>query len=238
MKDEYYTNKECLKGWYKNKYEIVNNYCSILLSDVDEDTRNNVMLKIVNDFLDAQNNKVPVSNIIGDDIEEYCEKECGINLPIKYRIKYIFDILKYWGFVLIVFDGSELIFNYKNQKLLDIRNDSFSFFVSIVLCIIAAYVYRIINLHSVKRNFKDIIIKIIVPFIFFSVLLICAGYFPIKYNMTMPTWLEVLICFNVFSLSKIIYRKSKGNKNYFLELAVKQKINKSKKYMKRRKKRI
>ena len=229
MEDNYLDKINNLKGWYKNKFDIVNNYCSILLEDVDDNTRNNIMFKIISDFLNAQDNKIPISNIIGDNIEDYCEKECGKNLPLKYKLKFQFDIFKYWAIALIVFNGSELILKYEKNNFFDIKTETISFFLTIVLCFMGGYIYRIINLHSVRKKAKDILLKIFLPLVISILLIFASIYFPYKYQITIHIWLEVLICLDIFILHKIIYRSSKKDKMYFIELAIKQEISDSKK---------
>ena len=74
-----------LNGEYKDTFEKVETYCDILL-DHEINTKEEILSFVLDTFLNAQKDNIPVQKIIGNDIIKYCDNICS-GISFKYRIK-------------------------------------------------------------------------------------------------------------------------------------------------------
>lgn len=219
MKEYYLTDIDNLKGWYKNKFKIVNRYCTLMLKGVDKITRNNIMSNIYDEFLLAQNENISVKEIIGDDIEKYCQSKCS-DIPKRYKYKDILTIIKYWACVLLIFEGSILITNYNKLNLLSIKSNINTLVISSILCMFIVYIYNYINKEKLK-------IKLIIPTILFIVVTSILLISNFKYNIQIPVVFEIIISLLVLLVYKIIYRKNSISKKEYIHACYKQELRDS-----------
>lgn len=71
MKADYILLQDRLKGEYKDAFQKVQMYSTINL--IGEDTESELMMELLDHMLMAQEEGKPVSTIVGDDIEGFCE---------------------------------------------------------------------------------------------------------------------------------------------------------------------
>ena len=65
--ESYSTYLKKLNGEYKDNFEKVEAYCDVIL-DYDINTREEILSYILDDFLNAQKDNIPIQKIIGNDI--------------------------------------------------------------------------------------------------------------------------------------------------------------------------
>lgn len=220
MNDGYLTNVDNLKGWYKNKFNIIDRYCTVLLEGVDKVTKFNIMSNILDEFLKGQEDNIPVKEIIGNDIENYCYSKCN-NIPKRYKYKDLFKILVYWALVLLIFDGSEILFSL-DKNLLSIKTNIHSLLVSLLFCIYIIYIYRGINKKISKLN---IIIST-------SILLISVGtsiFITFNNNILIPIIYEVFLSLIICLSYVVCYRKSTISRLEYINISVTNELKNSKK---------
>lgn len=188
-----------LKGVYKSKYNKIKNNCIVLLDGIDNQVRDNILNSILSKFLVAQNDGVKVEEIVGNNIDKYCEEVCS-KLPIKYRFKYIFEIFKYWAYIMLLFNGFELIFNHNN--ILGIQTSLFGLIISVIVCLIIIQVYNLINKNNIFFSIVDIILLCITAY---------ASY--LFFNILIPTYIIVIITILVIITYNLLYFKDKFSSN-------------------------
>lgn len=71
MKQGYVLLEDKLKGEYKQAFEQVELYSTTHLIGVDTDSE--LMMELLDSLLEAQENGVPVSTIVGNDVESFCD---------------------------------------------------------------------------------------------------------------------------------------------------------------------
>lgn len=71
MKADYILLQDRLKGEYKDAFQKVQMYSTSNL--IGEDTESELMMELLDHMLMAQEEGKPVSTIVGDDIEGFCE---------------------------------------------------------------------------------------------------------------------------------------------------------------------
>jgi DNA-binding ferritin-like protein (Dps family) len=214
------TEVDNLKGWYKNKFEIINRYCTLLLEGVDRVTKSNIMTGILDEFVKGQEDNIPVKAIIGDDIEKYCYSKCN-NIPRRYRYKDIFKMFMYWALVLLIFDGSEILFNL-DRNLLSIKTNIHSMVVSLLFCVYIIYIYRGIDKKISKIN------------IFISTIFLLLGvttciFIAFNYNVQIPIIVEVFISLIICLSYVICYRKSNISRLEYINVTITNELKNSKK---------
>ena len=141
MKDLDLSNTD-LRGKYNKTFQEVVRYCNILLENIDGNTKEEILLDTLDVFKSAQDEKIPVQNIIGNSVEEYVEEICK-NLPFKYRIKYLLDLFMYWAVLILVFNGIEFITNFDND-ILSITSNLGTFLTSIGICFTVSRIFKLL----------------------------------------------------------------------------------------------
>lgn len=211
VENSYLTYTEKLRGKYKKKYEQVEEYSNILLENVDSKTKNKIMNKVLEEFMQAQEEKVHIDNITGENVEVYCEEVCS-NLPIKYKMQYLFELFKYWAFVILMFDGLEFFFNYE-KNILNIKSSLGNFLTSISICFLIARIYKLISKRSIRKEIDskrfNIFTGVILQFIYIVLTILVAVLCEIKININVPTIFFISSSILVLIIYKIVYRKDK-----------------------------
>ena len=99
--ESYSTYLKKLNGEYKDNFEKVEAYCDVIL-DFDINTREEILSYILDDFLNAQKDNIPIQKIIGNDIIKYCDNVCS-DIPFKYRIKKYIKAIEYYSWIVLIF---------------------------------------------------------------------------------------------------------------------------------------
>ena len=134
MRNNYVFHIDKLNGEYKNKFEQVDAYCNILLEDIDSNTSDEVMSNILDTFISAQNDNMPIERIIGNDITKFCEEAC--KLPTKYKFKHMFEMFKNWSWILLVFGILECILEIRDKNFFDIKTNILKFLSSLFIILL------------------------------------------------------------------------------------------------------
>lgn len=245
MKNSYALHIDKLEGEYKNKFEQVDTYCSILLDGIDSKTRNDVMSNILDTFISAQNDNLEVEKIIGNDLTKFCEEAC--KLPIKYKFKRMFELLKYWAIILLVFGLLDTFIEIRKTNFFDIKTDIGGFILTISICIILVDIYLLINKVNVKNDIKKNKISKKTKTISFILIVLCiiiSVLVGLMVELLIPNWIVLLVSLVIVISYKICFRKEikeekKDNETVdFSDLVLEEVLKQSKeKYTKQNEKR-
>lgn len=218
-----YTN--ILKGKYKKKFEQVDEYCTLLLDNIDSSIKNDIMVDIIDIFQDAQHKQLPIDSVIGDDIESFCEHACS-DLPRRYKVKYIFELFKYCSWVLLIFNSLELIFNYENNSILNIKTNIGSFIIPIFMCLLVATIYRVINKKTINRDSKLGLFTKLLLFICIVITCLLSIISSMYLNIKVPVLIIISLSIFIIISYSIIYRKdSRINSDYIYTATHRELVN-------------
>lgn len=211
MKENYLSYTEKLRGKYKKTFEQVEVYSNILLENVDSKTKNKILNNMLYTFIGAEQEKIDIDTVIDGSIESYCEEQCS-KLPIRYKLKYLLELFKYWAFVVLMFDGLEFVLNY-DKHILDVKTSLGNFLASIFISFFIAGIYKLISKRSIRKEingkikniFTGVILQLVYLILTLTIIVLCE----IKINIDIPSLCVLVVPMLFLIIYKIIYRKDK-----------------------------
>ena len=227
-RESYSTYVNNLEGEYKDTFQKVEAYCDVIL-DYDIDTREEILSYILDDFLNAQKDNIPIQKIIGNDI-------ISIKRYIKNIESYSYVIL---FFVLI----DVFIAISKNNSIFDIKFNISIYLTSFIVMLLTSLVFfkiekQIIKyrLNKNKRIKKYSQMSLLVFSIIILIITFMAFEFVQKYTIIswyVPTLSVLIISILGIGLSKIIYRNDNKIKYYDISYLVDEEIKNNQKRFKK-----
>ncbi len=237
MLNSYVLHMNKLEGEYKNKFEQVDEYCTILLEDIDSNTREEIMSSILDTFISAQNDGIEIEKITGNDISKFCEEACS-ELPIKYRLKHIFEVMKWWSWILLVESIIQILMNISETNFFDIKTQIGSFIASIVICIIMVEVFLSFKKVKIKSDIKNNKISKLTKwasYIAFAICIIVPAVIGNLVQFLIPNWIVLFTSLAIIISYEICFRKENKERKKeqstnagFADLVIEEAINQTK----------
>jgi len=211
VKENYLSYTTKLKGKYKKTFEQVEEYSNILLENVDSKTKNKILNNMLYTFIGAEKEKIDIDTIIDGNVESYCEEQCS-KLPLKYKVKYLLDLFKYWAIVIFFFNGLEFIFNY-DRNLLNVKTSLGNFIASIFITLLVARIYKLISKRSIRKQINgkihNIFTGIVLQYIYIALISVIIILSELMININIPSLFVLGLPLLFLILYKVIYRKDK-----------------------------
>ena len=241
--ESYSTYLKKLNGEYKDNFEKVEAYCDVIL-DFDINTREEILSYILDDFLNAQKDNIPIQKIIGNDIIKYCDNVCS-DIPFKYRIKKYIKAIEYYSWIVLIFICIQIFNNVPNYKrILDIRIDISFFIISLIsLPLISSIIFKIekqiikkrLNKKRLNKNIKSLLNGFLFGFsICFSIFVVSKilnKYTNITFDL--PILIVAIFAIVGIVLSKIIYRTDSKIRYYDINYLVDEELKNNQKRFKK-----
>lgn len=209
MLNSYVLHINKLEGEYKNKFEQVDEYCALLLGDIDSNTKEEIMSGILDTFISAQNDGIEIEKITGTDISKFCEEACS-ELPIKYKIKHIFEVMKWWSWILLIESIIQIFLNIKDTNFFNIKTQIGSFITSIIICIAMVQIFLSFKKIKIKKDIKNNKISKLTKLASYIAFAICTIIPAVIGNLVqflIPNWIVLFISLAIIISYKICFRK-------------------------------
>ena len=217
-RESYMNYIEKLEGEYREKFELADSYCEILLDGVDLNTKEEIMSSILDSFFSAQNENTSVQKVIGTDIAKFCENACS-EIPFKYRIKHIVKVAEVFSWIAIV-DALEKIIILLIEKTLTVDNIlnwkiNSNIFLIFTVSFIIATLYIIYRKNRIRNELRKEKIndKVVVGNYFYIIIIgfIATGIVSsfsvfIDFRYEISIWIVLGVSILLIAVSKIVYR--------------------------------
>ncbi|WP_238885091.1 DUF1048 domain-containing protein [Clostridium sp. YIM B02551] len=196
-----YINKNNLSGDYKAAYFDILNYLQSSDISVDSKLYNEVSEDMMDMLLSAQNNSLPVDNIIGEDVKSFC-KDIINSYSSKNTI--IVSILKKVNFSLVFLTIVSFLFQLSYEKI------ALSLVVVILLTwsfssTMINFIYKKLFLRF--RGLKNRILCILITFVLcmillFPIIMLLSSYLTIALNGYLVSTVSLLLMFTFHYICK------------------------------------
>ena len=241
-RESYSTYVNNLEGEYKDTFQKVEAYCDVIL-DYDIDTREEILSYILDDFLNAQKDNIPIQKIIGNDIIKYCDNTCS-GISFKYHIKRYIKNIESYSYVILFFVLIDVFIAIsKNNSIFDIKFNISIYLTSFIVMLLTSLVffkiekqiikYRLIKNKRIKKysQMSLLVFLIIILIITFMAFELVQKYTIISWYV--PTLSVLIISILGIGLSKIIYRNDNKIKYYDISYLVDEEIKNNQKRFKK-----
>lgn len=210
MKQGYVLMEDKLKGEYREAFDKVQVYSSTNL--IGADTDGELMMELLDHMLVAQEEGKPVSQIVGDDIDEFCK-----NFFSEYKLGNRFaDFLKTINciaWIAFVFSMIDLIFPAEKGGLMsysDIGGIIVGVFCGTVLDIIIYVLIRPITKKSKKikaGSYNTFLMILMIACV------VIAGVLASRYSLRVPLWIVITVSASYIVIFKLVNARINYKRN-------------------------
>lgn len=187
MKADYILLQDRLKGEYKDAFQKVQMYSTSNL--IGEDTESELMMELLDHMLMAQEEGKPVSTIVGDDIEGFCEIFFS-EYKLGNRFLDFLKSLRHLAWVMLIFAILDFLFgdgglsNSSDISVIVIGGLGGSFLILIVYLLIRPLVKKR-KINATALNIIYIVLLIV------SIVTICI--LANRYSLHVPAWVAITV---------------------------------------------
>lgn len=206
----YYTDK--LGGKYKSTFCDIETYGWTV--DMDSILYEEKMSELLDIFINAQEENKEIDLIVGSDINSFCENFFS-EVPKNSKIKEFFDTVKRMAWILVIFDGIDILLELSEEKTAtsDIGGFIFIFICTYAISRLIAIATRKFFYNKLKIKYKTRRTLIIATQIVCAVIIFMVAFTNLRDVVVIPSYIEVGIAAVYLAIYYIFnYKRLKKDK--------------------------
>lgn len=206
----YYTDK--LEGKYKSTFCDIETYGWTV--DMDSILYEEKMSELLDIFINAQEENKEIDLIVGSDINSFCENFFS-EVPKNSKIKEFFDTVKQMAWILVIFDGIDILLELSEEKTAtsDIGGFIFIFICTYAISRLIAIATRKFFYNKLKIKYKTRRTLIIATQIVCAVIIFMVAFTNLRDVVVIPSYIEVGIAAVYLAIYYIFnYKRLKKDK--------------------------
>lgn len=216
----YYTDK--LEGKYKSTFCDIETYGWTV--DMDGILYEEKMSELLDIFINAQEENKEIDLIVGKDINSFCENFFS-EVPKTSRIKEFFDTVKRMAWILVIFDGIDILLELSEEKTAtsDIGGFIFIFICTYAISRLIAIATRKFFYNKLKIKYKTRRTLIIATQIVCTVIIFMVAFINLRDVVVIPSYIEVgiaavyLVIYYIFNYKRLKKDKLERGKAELIE---------------------
>lgn len=206
----YYTDK--LEGKYKSTFCDIETYGWTV--DMDSILYEEKMSELLDIFINAQEENKEIDLIVGSDINSFCENFFS-EVQKNSKIKEFFDTVKRMAWILVIFDGIDILLELSEEKTAtsDIGGFIFIFICTYAISRLIAIATRKFFYNKLKIKYKTRRTLIIATQIVCAVIIFMVAFINLRDVVVIPSYIEVGIAAVYLAIYYIFnYKRLKKDK--------------------------
>lgn len=216
----YYTDK--LEGKYKSTFCDIETYGWTV--DMDSILYEEKMSELLDIFINAQEENKEIDLIVGSDINSFCENFFS-EVPKNSKIKEFFDTVKRMAWILVIFDGIDILLELSEEKTAtsDIGGFIFIFICTYAISRLIAIATRKFFYNKLKIKYKTRRTLIIATQIVCAVIIFMVAFINLRDVVVIPSYIEVgiaavyLVIYYIFNYKRLKKDKLERGKAELIE---------------------
>lgn len=207
MRDGFDWYKDKLEGEYLETFEQIELYGQVNV--VASELYNDRMMELLDMFIEAAKDKVPVKNLVGDDIERFC-KRCFSDDSVAGHIKDVWSKISGIAWILLIIEGLSFIDELRALQdmgqIWEIRSDLGIYIVSIIVSLTGLTIVTfVVRRFMFKLKWMNLNKYLGIYLGLYAVVLALSIVLASRLKVSVPSWIVILstivylICFYIYS---------------------------------------